>query len=63
MEKMYAALRVCTCVEKTTFLGKDDLSIVELGGGEIAFRRVYLARAYTTLVVLVLKSKRSSWSG
>ena len=24
MEEMYAALRMCTCAEKTTFLGKDD---------------------------------------
>ena len=24
MEEMYAALRLCTCAEKTTFLGKDD---------------------------------------
>ena len=23
MEEMYAALRMCTCAEKTTFLGKD----------------------------------------
>ena len=24
MEEMYAALRMCACAEKTTFLGKDD---------------------------------------
>ena len=24
MEEMYAALFMCTCAEKTTFLGKDD---------------------------------------
>ena len=24
MEEMYAALRMCTCAEKTTFLGKDN---------------------------------------
>ena len=24
MEEMYAALCMCTCAEKTTFLGKDD---------------------------------------
>ena len=24
MEEMYAALRMCVCAEKTTFLGKDD---------------------------------------
>ena len=26
MEEMYAALRMCACEEKTTFLGKDDLT-------------------------------------
>ena len=31
MEEMYAALRLCTCEEKTTFLGKDDSSIVDWG--------------------------------
>ena len=30
--EMYAALLMYTCAEKTTFLGKDDLSIVEWGG-------------------------------
>ena len=31
MEEMYAALCICTCAEKTIFLGKDDKTIVELG--------------------------------
>ena len=31
MEEMYAALCMCTCAEKTTFFGKDDLTIVEWG--------------------------------
>ena len=31
MEEMYAALRLCTCEEKTTVLGKDDSSIVDWG--------------------------------
>ena len=31
MEEMYAALCMCTCEEKTTFLGKFDLTIVEWG--------------------------------
>ena len=26
MKEMYAALRMCACAEKTTFLGKDDLT-------------------------------------
>ena len=30
-KKMYAALRMCTCAEKTTVFGKDDLTIVEWG--------------------------------
>ena len=28
---MYAALRICTCAEKMTFLGKDDKTIVKWG--------------------------------
>ena len=31
MEDMYTALCMCTCEEKTTFLGKFDLTIVEWG--------------------------------
>ena len=31
MEEMYAALRMCTCAEKTPFYGKDDSFIVEWG--------------------------------
>ena len=31
MEEMYAALCMCMCTEKTTFLGKGDLAIVKLG--------------------------------
>ena len=31
MEEMYAALCMCTCAEKTTVFGKDDLTIVEWG--------------------------------
>ena len=31
MEEMYAALRLCTCAEKTTYLGKDDRIIVDWG--------------------------------
>ena len=31
MEEMYAALRLCMCEEKTTFLGKNDSSIVDWG--------------------------------
>ena len=32
MEEMYVALRLCTCEEKTIFLGKDDSSIVDWEG-------------------------------
>ena len=35
VEKIYAALYMCTRVEKMTFLGKDDLTIVEWGKGII----------------------------
>ena len=31
MEEMYAALCICICAKKTTFLGKDNKTIVELG--------------------------------
>ena len=31
MEEMYAALHMCTCAEKTTFLGRYDITIVEWG--------------------------------
>ena len=50
MEEMYVALCMCTCAEKTVF-GKVDHSGV---GGGIAFIRVYPARAYTTLVLVML---------
>ena len=53
MEEIYAALCMCTCVEKTTVFGKDDLTLNGVGGG-IAFIRVYPARAYTTLVLVML---------
>ena len=35
MKEMYAALRMCTYAEKTTFLSKDDWSIVEWEGEEL----------------------------
>ena len=44
MEEIYAALRMCTCAEKTTFLGKDDYSIVEWGRmiiGEVSPQSVF----------------------
>ena len=44
-EEMYAALHMCMWAEKTTFHSG-------VGGGT-AFRIMYPARAYTTLVVLV----------
>ena len=47
---MYAALCMCTCAEKTTVFGKDDSGM----GRGIAFIRVYPARAYTTLVLVML---------
>ena len=50
MEEMYAALCMCTCAEKTTVFGKYDSGV----GGGIAFIKVYLARAYTTLVLVML---------
>ena len=49
--KMYAVLCMHTCSEKNTFLGKDNLIIV--GGAGNAFKKVYPARAYPALVVLV----------
>ena len=48
--KMYVVLCMHTCEEKKTFLGKDHC---EVGGGN-SFKRVYPARVYPTLVVLVL---------
>ena len=46
---------MCTCSEKTTFFEQKRLNH-GVGGG-ITLKRVYPARAYTTLVVLV-KVKR-----
>ena len=37
--KMYAALYMHTCVEKKAFLSKEDLYILEWGGGD-AFKTV-----------------------
>ena len=57
MEKMYAALHyACPGVQRTRLLRQrrqNNSGMV----GEIAFRRVYLARTYTTLVVLVVAQK------
>ena len=52
----YAALHMRAQTEKTTFSCKDDCrSILEWGKGLVKKSRLYPARAYTTLVVLVLK--------
>ena len=52
----YAALHMRAQTEKTTFSCKDDCrSILECGKGPVKKSRLYPARAYTTLVVLVLK--------
>ena len=50
MEEMYAAL--CMCTRKDDIFRQRRLNHSGVGGG-IAFRRVYPARAYSTLVVLV----------
>ena len=42
-----------SCAEKKTFSGTDYLTILERVVGGNAFKRVYPARAYSTLVVLV----------
>ena len=50
----YAALHMRAQTEKTTFSCKDDCrSILEWGKGLVKKSRLYPARAYTTLVVLV----------
>ena len=33
IDEMYMALYMCTCAEKTTFLGKDDYTKSGVGGG------------------------------
>ena len=52
MEEVYAALRLYTCAEQTTLLGKYDIHSGVVG--VTAFRIMYPARAYKTLVVLVI---------
>ena len=52
MEEVYAALRMYTCAEQTTLLGKYDIHSGVVG--ETTFRIMYPARAYKTLVVLVI---------
>ena len=50
MEEMYAEL--CMCTRKDNIFRQRRLNYSGVGGG-IAFRRVYPARAYSTLIVLV----------
>ena len=38
IKEMYAALLMCTCAEKTSFLGKDDLAIVKWGKVNMGLR-------------------------
>ena len=52
MGEMYAALRLFTCAEQTKLLGKYDIHSGVVG--VTAFRIMYPARAYKTLVVLVI---------
>ena len=52
MGEMYAALRLYTCAEQTKLLGKYDIHSGVVG--VTAFRIMYPARAYKTLVVLVI---------
>ena len=52
----YAALHMRAQTEKTKFSCKDDCrSILERGKGLVKKSGLYPARAYTTLVVLVIK--------
>ena len=57
----YAAMHIRAQTEKTTFSCKDDCrSILEWGKGLVKKSRLYPARAYTTLVVLVyIKTNQS----
>ena len=55
MEEMYAALPICTCAEKTTFLGKDDSTIVDCGNVIMGLRTIFLLAGLSYKVYSMLK--------